>query len=323
MNRLEIAKHYLEELLHQRQDIVAAWLAGSVARGEETTFSDIDLALMVAGTGKINRAGLDTWREGVYVEAGLVFQQGYTALEAVLGDPFKATHMNDALILYDPTGFVTQLQNAVRPLYMQPQWLEKRLAFWLDIIRTSLARFREALTAGDCLEICAAFGWFTFGCASIPLLHAGRTPSSTRGLLLLGHIAPTLKAHLVELEGSTQMSQADVLALEPLLQEMIPLGDASGGQLLIYFTKKTLWMAQQGQYQEALHPMWFMMSGSAESYLQRTDPVERETGIDLAHRWLQRTYFEGAEVRAAKLQQAEMLLRQIEVLVEATGRWRV
>ena len=43
MNRLEIAKQYLTELLHQRQDIVAAWLAGSVARGEETALSDIDL----------------------------------------------------------------------------------------------------------------------------------------------------------------------------------------------------------------------------------------------------------------------------------------
>ncbi len=256
MNRIEIAQRYVEELLRQRQDIVAAWLAGSVARGEETAFSDIDLALMVAGTGIVNRAGLDTWREGIYVEAGIVFQQGYTDLEVVLNDPFKATHMNDALILYDPTGFVTQLQNAVRPIYMQPQWLGKRLAFWLDNIRTSLERFREAVTAVDRLEICAAFGWFTFGCASIPLLHAGMTPSSTRGLLLLDRIAPTLKAHLAELEGSTQMSQADVLALEPLLQEMIPFCDASFGQLPIYFTKKTLWMAQQGQYQEALHPMW-------------------------------------------------------------------
>jgi hypothetical protein len=116
------------------------------------------------------------------------------------------------------------------------------------------------------------------------------------------------------------MSQADVLALELLLQEMIPLDDASFDQLLICFIKKTLWMAQQGQYQEALHPIWFMMREAAESCLQRTDPAERETGIDLAHRWLQRTHFEGLEVLAAKLQEAERLLRHVEGLVEHSGR---
>jgi hypothetical protein len=112
------------------------------------------------------------------------------------------------------------------------------------------------------------------------------------------------------------MSAADVLALEPLLQGMIPWVDANFGQLPIYFTKKSLWMAQQGQYQEALHAMWVMMSVAAVGCLQRTDAAGRATGIDLAHRWLQRTHFAGAEVLAAKLQEAERLLRQVEGLVE-------
>jgi predicted nucleotidyltransferase len=86
MTHIEIARQSMEELLRQRQDIIPVWIGGSVARGEEMAFSDIDLALMVAGSGAMNRAGLDTWREGVYVEAGLVFQQGYTALEAVLSE---------------------------------------------------------------------------------------------------------------------------------------------------------------------------------------------------------------------------------------------
>jgi hypothetical protein len=66
--------------------------------------------------------------------------------------------------------------------------------------------------------------------------------------------------------------------------------------------------------------MWLMMWAAAEGCLQRTDAAGRATGIDLAHRWLQRTHFEGAEVLAAKLQEAERLLRQVEVLVENSGR---
>ena len=49
MNRIEIARQYVDELLRQRQDIVAVWVGGSVARGEETALSDIDLQLMAAG----------------------------------------------------------------------------------------------------------------------------------------------------------------------------------------------------------------------------------------------------------------------------------
>ena len=314
MNRIEIARSYAEELLRQRSDIVAAWVDGSVARGEETAFSDIDLRLMVAGenTNTTGRAGLDGWRDGVYVEAGLVSQQDYLDLEAVLNDPFRATFVNDALILYDPSGFVMQLQNAVRPVFMQPKWLGKRLAFWLENTRTALAQFLEAVTAADPLRICAALGWFTFGCASIPLLHAGITPSSTRSLVLLGPIAPTLKAQLIELEGSTQMSPADVLALGSLFQEAMPFVDASFGQLPVYFTQKTQWMAQQGQHQEALHAMWLLMSAAAEGCRQRNDLAVGRAGTALVQRWLDQTGMHEAAVLTAKVRSAEVLLGQVE-----------
>ena len=42
MKRIAIAQQYVEEVLRQRQDIVAAWIVGSVARGDESKDSDID-----------------------------------------------------------------------------------------------------------------------------------------------------------------------------------------------------------------------------------------------------------------------------------------
>jgi hypothetical protein len=194
------------------------------------------------------------------------------------------------MILYDPTGLVTQLQTAVRPVFMQPQWLSKRLDFWLENIRTSLAHLQDAVKEADRMAICAEFGWFTFGCALIPLLHAGITPSSSRSLLLLGPIAPMLKAQLAELEGSTQMSAADVFALAPLLQGMMPLLDASHGQLGIYFIQKTSWMTQQGHHQEALHALWALIWAVAQSCRQHPTPPVRTAGADLLQRWLQRTH---------------------------------
>jgi hypothetical protein len=120
-------------------------------------------------------------------------------------------------------------------------------------MRTSLAQFKEAVTAADALRICAALGLFTFGCSSIPLLRVGITPSNSRGLLLLREVDPTLTAQIAELEGSTKMSASDVLALEPLLREAIPFYPAVFGQLGFYWVPKILWMTQEGHHQEALH----------------------------------------------------------------------
>jgi predicted nucleotidyltransferase len=313
MNRIEIARQYVDEQLAQRPDIVAAWLAGSVARGQETALSDIDLVLMVAGAGAPTRAGIDTWREGIYIEAGIVFQEDYSDLETVLNDPFKATHMQDALILYDPTGFVTRLQNAVRPLYMQPQWLAKRLAFWVEQLRSMVAQLQTAVQAGDALRICAALGWFNFGAVSIPLLRAGITPSSSRGLALLGQLDPSLKAQLAAFEGSTHLTAADVLALEPFLRAAIPLCDASFGQLPIYFLHKIRWMAQQGQHQEAFHAMWIYLGpGTAQSCLNGNDPASLAAGADLMQRWLQSIHFADPDRLAAKVLEAQALLDQLQ-----------
>jgi predicted nucleotidyltransferase len=41
MNYLVTARNYLQELRHHRNDIVAAYVAGSVARGEATGLSDM------------------------------------------------------------------------------------------------------------------------------------------------------------------------------------------------------------------------------------------------------------------------------------------
>lgn len=320
MRHIEIARRYAEELLGQRDDIVAIWVVGSVARGEETPSSDIDFSFMVTGSGEATRAGMDTWRDGLYIEAGIHFRQEYTDLEALLNDPFKATHMRDALILYDPTGFMTQLQETIRPLYMQPQWLGKRLAFWLKQMLDAVARLRDAVPTGDSLRICAAMGWYTFGSTSIPLLRAGVTPSSTRGLQLLGPVDPTFKAQLAHFEGSTQMSADEVVALEPLLRDAIGFFGASFGQLPLYFVPKMIWMAKNGLHHEAVHPMWmYMGAGAATMCLERNIPAEMEACSTLMQQWLQRFHLEGTEAWEAKLQEAETLLQYVERIVEESA----
>lgn len=208
-NRLALADRFIQAQLAKRPDIIAAWVAGSTARGEESESSDIDVALVVAGDSGQTlgaRDGVDGWHEGIYHDAGYLPASNYADLETVMQNPFTATHMNHALIRYDATGHFTQLQQAVRAVYMQPPWLAKRLHYWLDIARTNVTALQEAITKADSLGISEHAFWTRFAFIALPLLHGGITPSSTRGLIQLGTVAPAIQAQIYAFDGSSTVN---------------------------------------------------------------------------------------------------------------------
>lgn len=314
-NRLELAQQFVQEKLQQRTDIIAAWVGGSTARGEDTVSSDIDLVLLVSGEieESLGRGDVDAWRDGVYIEAGFISQKEYSDLEMIMHDPFKSTHMNDALILYDPTGFVTQMQQAVRPLFMELQWLSKRLEFWVDIGHTQYGKLREACTMADPLAICAAMVWLIFSGVSVPLLRVGKTPSSSRGLLQLGSVSHTLYTQLCELEGSVSMKADDTVALQPLLLESLPLIDRKvWGDLPAYFTKKSEWLIRQGYISEAIHAMWMVIGLIPMNLSQTDDPTVKAKAVRITSNWLQQMGWTGQAVLATKVRLAETLVAEIE-----------
>ena len=49
IDHLAMAREFLNEQLEKRGDIVAAYVYGSVARGESTEASDIDMAIIIDG----------------------------------------------------------------------------------------------------------------------------------------------------------------------------------------------------------------------------------------------------------------------------------
>src|SRR3954452_17214081 len=109
VNRLEIVQRFVEEQRLARPELVAAFLTGSVARGEDQEVSDCDLTFLVAEPVVPEALGASAeWREGVYLDVFVTTPKAYNDVERVLASAFAATHMKDALILYDPTGVVTQ-----------------------------------------------------------------------------------------------------------------------------------------------------------------------------------------------------------------------
>ena len=91
----------LRERFKRRAGVQAAWLYGSVARGEDTPASDIDLALLVSspGVGDKIRGDLipieDEWRVRVSVTA--LTSQDLAAVQD--GDPWWCNVVRDARVL--------------------------------------------------------------------------------------------------------------------------------------------------------------------------------------------------------------------------------
>ncbi len=313
LNYLDIARDYLQELLHRRDDIVGAYVAGSVARGEATDLSDIDLVVIIAGEvdAALGRGGIDGWRNGIYMDAVLLAQQHFADLEALLQDPMKSTQVCEAVILYDATGFLAQQQAALRARFMEPQWLQARLTHWQTMMVRALATLRDGVTASDSLRICSGMGWFTFACASIPLVQARITPSSTQVIKQLESVAPAIRTRLLELMSVTPVSAAEVIALEPFLLEVGLLLGAAWGQFPGFYVQKMMAMAKQGYQAATLQALWLMMAVIADICLQSDDATLKAKGTDLLQNWLQKVGCETPERQAVSVQLAESLLSDV------------
>lgn len=177
---------------------------------------------------------------------------------------------------------------------------------------------QATIAADDPLAICQFQGWISFTVVPIPLLHAGMAPSSTRSLIQLSTVSPSLRAQICAFEGPSKLGTEDVLALEPLLREWMALVDTTKyGHLGDYFAKKALWMARQGLPQEALHCMLLITGAVAGDC--RQDAAKRVEATALAARWLHALDWEGQQALAAKEAQALSLLNAMESLAANAG----
>ncbi len=316
---IEIAKRFVHEQLQKRDDIIGVLLVGSVAREEETAFSDIDLRLIMkpAHEAPLHRHGIDAWQGGLYIDATPVSYAGYAELDQVLAHPISANDLNSGRILYDPTGVLTRMQHETQAVFMAPQSVAVRVKPVRDQVAERLRHLEAAIDAGDHCNICLHAGRIVFGCAIIPLLQHGIAPSSTRHLIQLGHLSASLRNRLCELEGSLHMESADVLALFPIFSRLNALSDTSKqGHLPEYMRKKALWMTRNGYHREALHTIWINNSFSVHDCLHREDSSAFSEVGPVVQDWLRAVHWDGKDILAGKLKDVTCIWEEIHASID-------
>lgn len=318
VNRLAIAKQFVQEQLQAREDIVGAMVLGSVARGDDNETSDIDLPIVVKGGGggdNFDRS-LSTWRNGVFLEAGLRPEEDFIDFTSVMGNPIAATHMNDALILYDPDGLLTELQGRVRAVYMEPRWIKLRLEPALARGRKGIAGLHGAVLSRARGQICGNMAELGYCFRSTPLLLRGITPSSGRPMSQMAEAFPDLWMRVAELEGSIDMRPEDVGALTGFFSRQCDLLDRiAWGGLVEYFEKKLPIMAKDGRHRDVIDLIWHVWQyvPKPEDAATKND----EEAMALAKDWLLAVGWDGEEVLKEKVKLAESILEEVEALAAA------
>jgi hypothetical protein len=303
VDRAKIAQEFVNEQLASRCDILGAMIFGSVARGEATATSDIDIAIYLASDPGEGRRSLSCWRAGVFLEAGFVAADSLRRFDEVMRSPIDATHLNDALVLHDPTGRFTALQREVRAVFMEPRWLALRLGFALAMLAGARAALRAAIAAGDILGILRQAMMVTQGAASVPLYLRGITPSSTRKLAMLHRADPAMRDAIVRFECSLPRAAFDAEVLVRACEGFLEASHRPDlGGLAEYMAWKARHAIADGAVDDGIDMLWCAAGMSAPREAARGRVRESARG------WLDRVGWSGGEAISAK----ECLAREIE-----------
>lgn len=315
---VEIAEAFVREQLLARDDIVGALLVGSAAGGEVSGFSDIDLRLISAGKEgeAISRDGLDRWQDGLYIDATLVAQEDYFDVEQILASRSAADDMQFGLILFDADGWLAERQRETQALYMQPEWIGKRIEPLLNMVPERLALLAGAIKNHDPLHILIHAGRVFAGLAYLPLLSSGLQASSTRNMVQLSAALPALALKLCRVEGSTSMHEETIRAALAAFVGLTDLDASHDYQTLSgYMLGKAEWMAGNGYPLAAVHMGWLHSSNRAIGCEACGDEMVFARAGEFAQDWLQAVGWVYQDCLVAKQTTMVEIWEEVRVIV--------
>lgn len=119
--------------------LIAAHAVGGVTTMDNDDFfpatKDFDLHLifdesspMLQATGPFMQVIEESF-DGLMIEAGIRTIAEYASVETILGNPEIAHHLTLDSILFDPTGFLTEMQSGIRAGYREPRWVAARIEY--------------------------------------------------------------------------------------------------------------------------------------------------------------------------------------------------
>ena len=289
--RLELARDFSGEQLGADPQLIAAFVIGSAARGDGVECSDIDIRFIVDPEARTGQAHI--LREDIYLDVERVHPSTFSDPEELLGDPYLAGAIREAVILFDRDGDFTSIQRQVAERFAEPRWLRTRLSTLISKIEANCEKLGAAIQADDSVVLFRQGAWALWYLSDALLVGQLRSPSWVHGLQKVGQALPEERDRIVELEGTDSISADDVADLLHFFAE--PGGDSD---VFSHVGREIEWMVGNGLHREALHSLWaklaLMLDGQMEADEQKTRSLSRN--------WLERIGWTGDALPKKKRQ---------------------
>jgi hypothetical protein len=294
---LAVARALVSETLASDPSVLAAVVGGSVARGDATPASDLDVRFIVDVPDADRVGGTEwfEWRDCVFVDAAYERLAKYADTESALADPYFAGSIREALILHDQDGVLAEAQADVRERFGEPRWLAARLAQLTQPIERNARDLRPAAAERDHVTVArtAIFALWTV-CDALLVLEL-RSPSWVRSLQKVGDVRPADRNRIVALEGTEALTPERARDLIPLFRRV---AGPEPGLLMDFVVGSVEWMIDAGLHREAVHGLWATFALTVGGLWESDDPAARRLAESTCSEWLSLLGWSDAELPA-------------------------
>lgn len=286
----EIAQAEASEIIRRGGNVVSIFVYGSVARGDITNSSDIDMAIILDSDEKSYHI---TSRNGVIISEEFHPKSDYIDVEKL------NARVYDGWIIYDPTDFLRCRKSEFMKIYFTPRLKSARISGRIQSAKIALARAVVALSHEDFESLPLHLRDFSENAGHVIVDMANKTPSMRRFIYNMKDIAtsldnPLLYEYMVQILGSDKTTQSWIDSAIDGVKNMqklfytYPLNtqdekerEIMSSLLSEEYVKGTQELAENGELESALFPclLWESM------VLFRRNPVMRSFFTKRGENW--------------------------------------
>lgn len=187
-----------EQVSQKNPDIVAAMLCGSIARGDNDQWLDIDLRFYRKNRTDNSDLAKDelSLRDIDYVILDFPDDK---KIQDLLVNPYWGNAYTERKILYDYENRLAEIQKVLQRGFMCSDFLKIRLDGLIKSVKRNANKYRTASEQGNLPEMVRAYGFALWtACDALIVLH-GQAPNQRRGLIRLASMMPEEYSRIIAL----------------------------------------------------------------------------------------------------------------------------
>ncbi len=182
---LAVARARVLEQARRDPSVLGAFVCGSTAQGGGCRTRDVDLRVVLHGGERFEpRKGAYEQVDGALLDWSFQHVSEYADVDALLRNSWLCPNVVEAVVLYDPSGFLEDVCGRVRARYGEAEGLRARVTARLEKFARFESQALETARAGDYFGLLSAVLVLPKFATSVPAVLACRTPTTRRRMFV-------------------------------------------------------------------------------------------------------------------------------------------